>query len=653
MSSSSRTRSQSRRAKTPAGLPAPKKLLQLDWHAKTLAIGDKDEQQLIKNPKTALLRLLPNAQTNWTDQERITIAQFFAEFQAQLKAYIDESFTESNATVQMIADHQSVVNQITADALQHLNHNTQVMQQVIQELLVEREANKVAATELLDIEMPDAPELPDYTYYLQEAIAKGWLKITAPAPAPEVEGRRRAASLFTQAQFPLPIGPSPPLEPESPIVPFELTPRIEPPASGTSYTPLPPDRRSYGGLAGGLFGTAREFFHGGYSPPRGNRQPVSILGGGMPPPPPPKVRPPPENRPPPGPQEEEAGGPAGGAEGGIEGEDRPAGGAAGGGDQGGGAGGGKGGRVARGGGGDQGGSDGDSEPEGDDPRDWKRFYRRQMRRQEKRMLETMATLLQGGTPQTTAGRAREPKAPQPSKFKGEAHDVDRFLRQCENVFEIESSSFQRDTTKIRYTGNLLEGQAPINWYEAYHNLIDQGSANRAAGCHVNLDAHWAHWESFTHAFRSSFGDRVTREEAVVKWDKLSQTAGIDTFLDQVVQLMWKTGYKGEVVDDKISQGLSSELALDWAKVAAKPASLHERIQLIRQMGHVLERHKKLRTPGTGAEKKGGEKKRAKRKGQSATADTEKQTTGENKTPPGEKKDKAVELKGMSEYYLSF
>ena len=323
MSSSSRTRSQSRRAKTPAGLPAPKKLLQLDWHAKTLAIGDKDEQQLIKNPKTALLRLLPNAQTNWTDQERITIAQFFAEFQAQLKAYIDESFTESNATVQMIADHQSVVNQITADALQHLNHNTQVMQQVIQELLVEREANKVAATELLDIEMPDAPELPDYTYYLQEAIAKGWLKITAPAPAPEVEGRRRAASLFTQAQFPLPIGPSPPLEPESPIVPFELTPRIEPPASGTSYTPLPPDRRSYGGLTGGLFGTAREFFHGGYSPPRGNRQPVSILGGGMPPPPPPKVRPPPENRPPPGPQEEEAGGPAGGAEGGIEGEDGP------------------------------------------------------------------------------------------------------------------------------------------------------------------------------------------------------------------------------------------------------------------------------------------------------------------------------------------
>lgn len=268
------------------------------------------------------------------------------------------------------------------------------------------------------------------------------------------------------------------------------------------------------------------------------------------------------------------------------------------------------------------------------------------------MMRNLATLITGGAPQAASGRAREPKAPPPSKFKGEAHDVDRFLRQCENVFSIEASSFLQDSIKIRYTGNLLEGQAPVNWYEAYHNLIDQGAADRAAGRQVQLDAHWTQWDTFTHSFRSSFGDRVTREEAVVKWDKLSQTAGIDAFLDQIVQLMWKTGYGGEVVDDKISQGLNAELALDWAKVAVKPASLHERIQLIRHMGHVLERHKKLRTPGTGAEKKGGEKKRAKRKGQSATADTEKQTSGENKTPP-EKKDRAVELKGMSEYNLSF
>ena len=105
MSSSSRTRRQARKARTPGGLPAPKKLLQLDWHPKILAVGDNDDLQLVKNPKTSLLKLLPQAQTNWTDEEKVTTAQFFAEFQAQLNAYINESFTASNATVQMIAEH--------------------------------------------------------------------------------------------------------------------------------------------------------------------------------------------------------------------------------------------------------------------------------------------------------------------------------------------------------------------------------------------------------------------------------------------------------------------------------------------------------------------------------------------------------------------
>jgi hypothetical protein len=95
-----------------------------------------------------------------------------------------------------------------------------------------------------------------------------------------------------------------------------------------------------------------------------------------------------------------------------------------------------------------------------------------MRRQEKRMMENLSAILGGGTPQTAAVSARELKALQLSKFKGEAHDVDRFLRQCENVFSIETSSFLQDTIKIGYTVNLLEGMMAVNWYEAYHKLID-------------------------------------------------------------------------------------------------------------------------------------------------------------------------------------
>jgi len=144
-----------------------------------------------------------------------------------------------------------------------------------------------------------------------------------------------------------------------------------------------------------------------------------------------------------------------------------------------------------------------------------------MRMQEDRMMMNMTALINGDSFSTSAGRARDPNSPQASKFKGEAHNVDRFLRQCENVFILEASSFQNDGTKIRYTGNLLEGQILVNWYGAYHNLIDQCSANKTAGQQVQLDPYWTSWESFTNSFRTSFGDRVTREEAVSKWNKLT------------------------------------------------------------------------------------------------------------------------------------
>jgi hypothetical protein len=65
-------------------------------------------------------------------------------------------------------------------------------------------------------------------------------------------------------------------------------------------------------------------------------------------------------------------------------------------------------------------------------------------------------------------------------------------------------------------------------------------------------------------------------------------------LNQIVKLMWRTGNTGEVGDDKISQNLNADLVHDWAKVPVKPPTLHESIQLLCQMGHVLERHQKMR-----------------------------------------------------------
>jgi hypothetical protein len=104
------------------------------------------------------------------------------------------------------------------------------------------------------------------------------------------------------------------------------------------------------------------------------------------------------------------------------------------------------------------------------------------------------------------------------------------------------------------------------------------------------------------------------------------------------------------VDNKISRNLNVDLALDGALVPVKPPTLHERLQLVLQMGHVLEPHKKIRASGPETEKRGGEKKPAARKGQSAAADTAKKPAGDSKS--SEKKDKAVELKGLSKYNLA-
>src|SRR5258708_13591241 len=109
MSSGSRTHSQGR-SKMPASLPAPKKLRQIDWQPRTLAVTDKDETQLVKNPKTTLLKFLPGTKTSWTDNKKVNLEQFFAEFQAQLETYIDDSLAESSHTAHIIADQQSVPN---------------------------------------------------------------------------------------------------------------------------------------------------------------------------------------------------------------------------------------------------------------------------------------------------------------------------------------------------------------------------------------------------------------------------------------------------------------------------------------------------------------------------------------------------------------
>jgi hypothetical protein len=174
--------------------------------------------------------------------------------------------------------------------------------------------------------------------------------------------------------------------------------------------------------------------------------------------------------------------------------------------------------VAGGGGWDPGESDSYSEVQGDDRWDWKRYTSRMLQRQERRMMQMLSDMMNGASCDPTALRARDLKEPQPSEFNRVAHDIDWFLLQCEIVFTLEVSSFRNEGFKFRYTGNLLERSTVVNRYEAYHILIHQDTANRDAARLVQLDSHGLSWERFTFSIQQSFGDRVTIEEAVLKWD---------------------------------------------------------------------------------------------------------------------------------------
>ena len=74
------------------------------------------------------------------------------------------------------------------------------------------------------------------------------------------------------------------------------------------------------------------------------------------------------------------------------------------------------------------------------------------------------------------------KAPQPSLFKGDLEDLQRFLRQLENMFAWEYRTFQQDIRKIRYAANLLHRNKDDKFgdlascFESYYLKFDANAA---------------------------------------------------------------------------------------------------------------------------------------------------------------------------------
>ena len=207
------------------------------------------------------------------------------------------------------------------------------------------------------------------------------------------------------------------------------------------------------------------------------------------------------------------------------------------------------------------------------------------------------------------GRARSSPRPlvkmsEVQPFKGDPEDLERFLVQLTNMFNLDEAFFANDMHCIQYASNLLHRTAssrfqdPSKWYETYHLLIDERAASRLPGyVPGQMDPVWRTWERFEATLRQSFSSRVGRHQAIQQWQALNHTGGIDDFLDEINRLMWRTGYTGDVVKDKVARSLKPELGRQWYRVFPKPDSITAQIAMLREMGHRKEEYEKIQDSG--------------------------------------------------------
>ena len=119
-------------------------------------------------------------------------------------------------------------------------------------------------------------------------------------------------------------------------------------------------------------------------------------------------------------------------------------------------------RVAGGGGGDPDpDSDADSDPEPDHgrhPRRWQAWVRR---RAESLALKAAAQYFWGIMlqQQQEPTDQRDCKVKDPEPFTGDPEDLERFLLQVDNKFEMEPNRFRDNVRKIRYAGQLMKDRA--------------------------------------------------------------------------------------------------------------------------------------------------------------------------------------------------
>ena len=135
-------------------------------------------------------------------------------------------------------------------------------------------------------------------------------------------------------------------------------------------------------------------------------------------------------------------------------------------------------------------------------------------------------------------RALEKKRRRPHKpdrldirpYDGNPDDLRRFVLDVETKFDYHRKALSKDMDKIRLIVPLLEGKAK-SWYETIHVNINKDAAARA-GITFKKDYPFRTWEVFFSLLQSSFGGSISRDLAVLEWNRLRHQEGkMDAFLD--------------------------------------------------------------------------------------------------------------------------
>ena len=231
----------------------------------------------------------------------------------------------------------------------------------------------------------------------------------------------------------------------------------------------------------------------------------------------------------------------------------------------------------------------------------------------------------------------------------------RFVLDVESKFDYHRKALRKDMDKIRLIVPLLEGRAK-QWYENIHVNVNKQAAARQ-GVPFHKDSVYRKWDTFFSLLQSSFGGKLTRDRSVLEWNRLRHRDGhIDDFLDRIIALTYATGYSGDMVLDKIKEGLTDEMRRNWAMVQNKPTTVPEYLAALRAYAREIEQtatytDSQHRSRGAGEASEPNPRKEKKGKGKEKRDKKDKppqpQSGTAKQTKPGYK-DKETELKGVPE-----